>query len=483
MRTDRIIRLGVLRLALWRVPGSLWMLLGFLVAWVVMVPRVHAETIAATSNNGQTPPLFWKAYASSGCNGGGYSTPSACIKATVCPSSTTLVSQNPDGSGNYINVVYSSPSCNGLAFPSCPAGSTVTGNVSTGPYCSVAVGYTCPANEGWTLSGNTCTRADCPVGTSHAPGQNGACKAQCLAAGTVTPGVTGQAYVSQGGSVPNSLCLAGCEYSWTSVAACTSTQCGLQIGKAKGTSCSPTTYGTNGSAQAAATEPTAAPTGAAACIQSGQGFGTVNGVVVCTGKAETVAKQTETTKASTGPNGTPTTTTETRKTVCVGSECTTTTTVVNSGGGSGGAGSGAPGATGSGTATNGTTTGSTGESREDFCKANPQDKSCAKEAAGAPATVAGLYTKGSRTVGDALADFRGGVLGSPIVSAATGYLAASIPSGTCSGLSSTINVLGHAWTFDPGQLLCGSAAQSIYSLLGLGVLLAAGWVAFRIAIL
>ena len=66
---------------------------------------------------------------------------------------------------------------------------------------------------------------------------------------------------------------------------------------------------------------------------------------------------------------------------------------------------------------------------------------------------------------------------------AVNYFGGSLPSGSCTGMSYQTTFMGRAFNFDASNVLCGSTAASIYTILGLGVMLAAGWVAFRIAIL
>lgn len=57
------------------------------------------------------------------------------------------------------------------AYMSCPAGSSVEGSV-----CSGTV-WTCPEGQNWTLSGQTCTRPDCPEGTTR--NSDGTCVNPC----------------------------------------------------------------------------------------------------------------------------------------------------------------------------------------------------------------------------------------------------------------------------------------------------------------
>lgn len=240
------------------------------------------------------------------------------------------------------------------------------------------------------------------------------------------------------------------------------------------------TVGTGGAVEpdsaAPSGEPVSDPT-VADCINSGQGFGTVNNVVVCTGPVDTITSN-KTKEAETPANG-PAKTTETEKTtVCTpGQVCTTTTSSKVTSGGSG------PGGTGPGSTTASGDGKEKEQSKADFCAENPLDAKCVEQTQGAPAAISDLYAKGTRTIGDALGDFKAAVMGAPVVSAASNYFSASIPAGSCSGLAVNATYLGKTFAFDPGDILCGSMADSFYAVLGLGVMLAAGWVAFRIAIL
>lgn len=107
------------------------------------------------------------------------------------------------------------------------------------------------------------------------------------------------------------------------------------------------------------------------CIESGQGFGQVNGVTVCSGPVTTTTTKSGTT-TTTPPagGGPPSTTNVTNNTSCtVEGSCTTTTTTTTTSGGSG------PGGTGPGSTT------TTGETKKEttkagFCEENPSASMC-----------------------------------------------------------------------------------------------------------
>lgn len=283
--------------------------------------------------------------------------------------------------------------------------------------------------------------------------------------------------------MPDTLCVDGCSYDTKGLGVGLGPQGAsswlLTVGRSLGTSCSTSTNGSSGTpAQSNTTPAEQATTPESDCVKSGQGFGTVNGVVVCTGPPP-LTKEKTTTQTQTTPTSGPATTTETTKTTtCQGGACVTTETTRVIAGGSG------PGGTGPGsTSTPGPTT-TTTDDEGTFCDKNPTSDKCQKTEPGTPATVTGLYTKDAKTVESVVNSFKATVQGAGFYNAASNYFSASMPSGSCSGLSANIQPpLGAAWHIDLGDYLCGSTAATLYSLLGIGVMLAAGWVAFRIAIL
>lgn len=214
------------------------------------------------------------------------------------------------------------------------------------------------------------------------------------------------------------------------------------------------------------------------CVAGGMSAGTVNGTVVCyeAGKTSETSTSKKTTTPGSGTGGSTETTTTKRE--CDGDKCTTTTSSSTTTGGTG------PGGTGSGATTTPGATEKKEESKDDYCAEHPYEKACESTEAGAPAGVDGLYTKGSRTVAQAFGDFKAQVQAAPFYSAATGYFSAGgIPAGSCGGLSADVGVMGSSWHVDADSIFCGGMAAGFYTVLGLGVMLAAGWVAFKIAVL
>ncbi|WP_353739979.1 virulence factor TspB C-terminal domain-related protein [Accumulibacter sp.] len=109
----------------------------------------------------------------------------------------------------------------------------------------------------------------------------------------------------------------------------------------------------------------------AACVAAGQGYGTVNGTVVCVPQVDTKRREV---KEVTGPAGGKTVTVDNQ--VCTGGSCTSTTTVTNSGGGAVG---GQPDGSSTSSAVGGSSTKGDGRSA---CEENPYSTACLGNAAG-----------------------------------------------------------------------------------------------------
>lgn len=236
------------------------------------------------------------------------------------------------------------------AWDGCPSG--WTNNWNTQPYSCTGSGYTCPPGVGYTLNGTSCTRPDCSPGQTR--DQNGVCITPCPAAGASGSGVgVSGAYSGSGAFPENGLCINGCLYDWGGVGVGTSSGWAASAGKSKGQSCT-------------AANPTKIDTASPAekCINSGQSFGTVNGVVVCTQPTEVKKQNTTTTKTpvtTTDPNApTPTGTNVESSTSCSGDTCTTTKSTTS------------PAAAGGSQTTKEETT----QSKADYCTANPKAVQC-----------------------------------------------------------------------------------------------------------
>lgn len=454
---------------------------GLLLSVLVLLPYARAETIPAT-NNPTAATLSSVCY-----RGSCFSTAAAAL--AKCnqqdPGWCNAGSWYTTATGNFQNLCNSSGSCAGYGLQytySCTTG-TLTPGTEPAPRsytCAGAQTYTCPANQNWTLSGSNCTRPDCASGQSRST-TDGQCRGACPADGTKDANF-GKDKVGSG-DIPSTLCIDGCSYTpaglGVGMGSGPSAYWLLTVGRANGASCSTSNNSSTGiPGTSNGTPAEQATTPQSDCVKSGQGFGTVNGTVVCTGPP-TVTQEKTTTQTQTTPTSGPATTTETTKTTtCQGGVCVTTETSKVVGGGSG------PGGTGPGsTSTPGPTT-TTTDDEGTFCDKNPTSDKCQKTEPGTPAPVTGLYTKDSKTVASVIDTFKSTVQGAAFYTAAAGYFSASIPSGSCSGLSVNVSPpLGSTWHLDLGDYLCGSFASTLYSLLGIGVMLAAGWVAFRVAIL
>jgi len=279
---------------------------------------------------------------------GGYTT-----KAEYCTARTaTYNSNNPDTPFSFSGIDSSGypEKCSGT-FTQTSSGYTWSGSVTSVP----AAVYSC-AGSG-SLNSNTqpptCS-ITCPDGQT--PNAQGQCVAPCVAGQSGPPGTfTGT------GDFPSSLCINGCSYGWTGVGVQIGNTWALGAGKGTGVSCTGNTSQSN---------PIPPEDPKTKCVQQGMGFGTVNGVTVCT--TPTATKQSNTTSSSStnsstsngSTSSTTTTGNTTSTTTCTGDTCTTTTTTNTSS--SGGA--------------QGTVTGqqesTTTQSKADFCKDNPTNKVC-----------------------------------------------------------------------------------------------------------
>lgn len=112
---------------------------------------------------------------------------------------------------------------------------------------------------------------------------------------------------------------------------------------------------------------------------------------------------------------------------------------------------------------------------------------CKQVSAGSAAGTNGIYTKDAsgKTFASVINDFKNNMQAAPFYAAVTGFFSATnIPSGSCTGLSGNVTFpLGHVVNVDMTNVLCGSSANYFYSLLSIGLLLVATFLAFKIAIL
>lgn len=473
-----------------------WFAVGLAVAWVGMVSDVYAETIPATATSPtyrfmSGASIYFEEFA-------------ACREAEVSRYGCTGILTSNAGpavpSGVSHGTYYTAGSCNRpggavsymcMGVVSCASG-TRTG--TTGSYSCSGGALSCPASGGWTLSGTNCTRPDCPAGQTRNP-TTGACEVDCAVKAGKAPdsnvpgydaGIIGwyAAGASSSAWAAGSACYGGCRVE-APHSKCTKGgsdplvyNCGMAGATYTGAVCN----GTEGAAAAAtgteSAEDKNKKTTGYDCLKAGMSAGTVGTTVVCHESPTTSSTSTKTTSSTPGSGTGGSTTTETTRTDCEGEKCTTTTSSSTTSGGTG------PGGTGSGSSTAPGAVEKEEESKDDYCRENPDAAVCGKDEAGPAAGTGDLYTKGSRTVAQAFGDFKTSVAAAPFYSAAAGYFSAGgIPGGSCSGLETDVAIMDSSFHIDLASVLCGGMASGFYAVLGIGMMLAAGWVAFRIAIL
>lgn len=393
------------------------------VGWLLVVlffgiSSVRAETIAATPVQGApvTPTKWVCPYNGSVCTGT-YTTAlaAAAVECKYSNAGTTCVAARLSIVGTHtvsagaMKWQYLSTTGTvqgqGAVSPVCPAGST--GDATNGGCKATSTTYTCPQNQNWTLSGQNCTRPDCsdteerdanglcqpkacPQGMIN---EGGTCLPDCAsAAQTGTPVNVGTVTLGIGSTPPPYACLGGCQMvpsiagmtgggGFTGIPL-TGTQSKTYYASgsfvANGQRCqtsSQSQTSPGGGLPSADPVPLDPGSAAAKCVGAGQGFGTVNGVVVCNGVQGTVTGVTgssstgssSTTTTTNGPNGPVVTTvgdntTSSTQTNCDGTDCTTTTTTTTTDPSTGDSKT----ATTSGTMT-----------QAAYCATNPKAKQCA----------------------------------------------------------------------------------------------------------
>lgn len=221
----------------------LYFVIGFLFAsWGVLA---NAETVPATSEIAQKITRYtW--YTGSGEKPYFDTKPEVCDAWRVVafppndPFQKTFIGYNAaTQSCDYKIYVYGGWTYSSEAIRSdtqCPSGFT-----DVGTQCQKV---SCPANQGWTLSGQTCTRSDC-VSPEVRNLETGICEVpkDCTPiAGKSQPGITGLNF-SGNGSMPSELCFDGCAYSTDFAVGLTgpggSAMWGARAGKPTGNLCSP----------------------------------------------------------------------------------------------------------------------------------------------------------------------------------------------------------------------------------------------------
>lgn len=146
---------------------------------------------------------------------------------------------------------------------------------------------------------------------------------------------------------------------------------------------------------------------------------------------------------------------------------------------SAGSGGGLPGAgtpaAGGASPSGSPSTGTSGENSDGGpCQINPSASGCG----GSPAAQPTLYTKKTKTFGDALSNFSNTLNNSAIGSGVRNFFTLNLNAGGCPTWTLTIDYLQSSTLID---MLCTSTAQALFLALRGVLLVVAGWAAFRIA--
>lgn len=507
-------------------------LIGILISFVLMTPWVYAETIPATQGTTvvNSSPYY---YTSSACVTSSYTSHNTfsevgnAVAARCGPyygdGSYTFNSANstqPAGSGTISlwldRSTGGSRGASGTKISGCLAPAQ-----NVGGQC-VTYTYTCPANQGWTLEGQSCTRPECPYDRNP----DGTCKGQCDGKG----GTSAASGIYEE-TPPQLICKSGC-------AATRSLDLGdvnrysklvngvvkyygayaytyADMGGATGVVCSSVSAGL-----ASSTPPDPVNlTNITETCAAGQGMASMGGKTVCvdqsTGQPVASSGTTQkdvktTTNTVTNPDGSTTTTKTT--TYPDGSKTIESTTTAAGGGSSSSSTQQidsegkpvlvtGPSGTGSGSTGGGTSGGGTGGLNQDgvkngvkdgikaHCQENPNSPMCKEIEPGTAASIEGLYEKqsGEKTFESVLVGFKNNVSGLPFFTAATSAFSLSIPAGSCSGLSASIPIdildFHTVWNIDLTETFCGTTALYVYFIFGIGLLITATWVGIRIALL
>lgn len=227
---------------------------------------------------------------------------------------------------------------------------------------------------------------------------------------------------------------------------------------------------------------------------AGQVMGQVNGKTVCVNNGNgqidnphTPEKTEEKTKTPPveNPDGS---TTETETTTRADGSTTVVTTTTNPDGSTTTTTTVQPGAgsTSSGSQQgSGNQNGNNPDPKVDICTENPNIPACKDADSGDAASTDGLYEVGPdrKTFATILEGFAGKVTQLGWYQSVSGFFNVQVPSGSCGGMSGSVGFGGYSFDYDLDAIFCGSAAQTMYSILSIGVQLAATWIAFSIAFL
>jgi hypothetical protein len=92
-----------------------------------------------------------------------------------------------------------------------------------------------------------------------------------------------------------------------------------------------------------------------------------------------------------------------------------------------------------------------------------------------------LYGKGTKTMQDVMNHWTSAVGGAPFISAAQGFLGANVNGGACPSWRADVAYL--KMSVNLGQYFCAPGTEVIFSYIGIGVMLGAAYIAFKIAFL
>jgi hypothetical protein len=493
----------------------LYFLGSFFLAVLFGIASAYAETIPATSSTvdkyGITLPLCGGGTTFTGYN---YTTKEQVAAALdahypVTCGSDTYDAQNVHVSGS--NICYDNIANGQNWGQDCRTIQVLAGQTE----------YSCPANQGWTLEGQSCTRPDCPSGNRDAQGN---CIGQCDGKGNqdavegyyVSPpplicksGCVAKRYLVIDGAPGYGVLINGKEQLYAKYLY---TYEPLVSNTANGIACSDVSQSL---ADSTPPEPVTNPENITQSCAAGQQGGTVNGKYVCFDQSTGVPvaesgpaqkEKTETTSV-TNPDGSVTETTTTtypdgskkivKKTTQPSGQSDSETTEIGSDGKpivSGGLGSsGSP--NGSQDSQKQAVKEGVKEGLTDYCQANPTTEMCKQASedeeidSGTAANITGIYEKqsGDKTFESVLVSFKNNVSGLPFFTAATNAFSLSIPAGSCSGLSASIPIdildFHTVWNIDLTETFCGTTALYVYFIFGIGLLITATWVGIRIALL
>lgn len=282
--------------------------------------------------------------------------------------------------GTYVDWTFNYPTGISHAFPGTGGSATTYVKCSANPnnitWSSMSRQWTCP--YGGTLSGTSCINATPCTAPQVRDTVTGACVAPPEPCAENAGKWWSEGYgwnsgfpvenfgSGAGDGLPDTGCVGGCTVTYERSAGGYGSGRYWMIASAKATGESCTaTQPTPPTPDTGPKSPETSPE--YDCAKSGQGWGTFNGTVICTGPATNQTK-TETDKSkTTNPDGT--TTEQTKETTCTGGTCTETTTTTNCD------------ASGNNCTTSTSTKTGTGESEEDGEPESKWGASCGQEPA------------------------------------------------------------------------------------------------------